>query len=152
MRSGKERRTTAVFWGVPVNELALFAGAEIRTHWKSSEYSREKAKAWRLANPERVKAHRAENRGKNYRQEVVRKYGVHYEWFDTQYEKQQGRCAICHLEFKWSSKQDTPHVDHCHESMAVRGILCNRCNTVLGLCRDNQGLLEEMARYINCHG
>ena len=69
-----------------MNELALFAGADMKTHWKSSEYAREKAKAWRLANPEKVKEHRIKNRQKNYRQELVRKYGVDFSWFDDQFE------------------------------------------------------------------
>jgi len=55
-----------------VNELALFAGANMKTHWKSSVYAREKAKAWRLSNPEKVKEYRIKNRQKNYHQEIVR--------------------------------------------------------------------------------
>jgi hypothetical protein len=31
--------------------------------------------------------------------------------------------------------------------------LCNRCNTVLGLCNDNDKLLFTLARYLRkCHG
>lgn len=38
-------------------------------------------------------------------------------------------------------------------SQAVRGILCNRCNTVIGLCEDDSKLLSTLARYLRkCHG
>jgi hypothetical protein len=135
-----------------MNELALFAGAEMKTNWKSSEYAREKAKAWRLANPDRVKEHRKNNRQKNYRQELVRKYGVEFEWFDNQFELQNGQCAVCKKELIGSDKQNKPHVDHCHTTGKVRGILCNRCNTVLGLCNDDQKLFTNLIRYLECHG
>lgn len=135
-----------------MNELALFAGAEMKTHWKSSEYAREKAKAWRLANPERVKEQRKNNRQKNYRQELVRKYGVEYEWFDNQLQVQKGLCAVCQKDLIGINKQNKPHVDHCHATGKVRGILCNRCNTVLGLCNDDQKLFANLKWYLECHG
>jgi hypothetical protein len=139
-------------FGGNVNELALFAGAVMKTHWKSSEYAREKAKAWRLANPEKVKEHRVKNRQKNYRQEVVRKYGVDFTWFDKKFEEQNQSCAVCKKQLEWTDKQNTPHVDHCHESRKVRGILCNRCNTVLGLCFDDKELFKNLIGYLECHG
>ncbi len=39
---------------------------------------------------------------------------------------QAGRCAICCTPLK------RPCVDHCHNSGAVRGILCHKCNIRLG--------------------
>lgn len=121
------------------------------------ERNRDKAKSkyqeWRKNNPDAVKKYRAENRQKHYRQEVVRKYGVDPEWFDRQIAKQRNACACCKREFAWGDKQTTPHVDHCHETQAIRGILCNRCNSVLGLCEDNDKLLSALARYLRkCHG
>ena len=121
-------------------------------YWKSSEYAREKAKAWRLANPDKVKEHRIKNRSKNYRQEIVRKYGVEFEWFDKQFAIQNGCCAICSKELIGTNKQNKPHVDHCHETLKVRKIHCNRCNTVLGLCIDDANLLQNLSEYIKCHG
>jgi len=120
--------------------------------YKSSEYMREKAKAWRLANPDRVAAYRVKNRSKNHRQEVVRKYGVALEWFDEQFNMQNKACATCHKPLEWTNKQNTPHVDHCHSTGKVRGILCNRCNTVLGLCEDKKELFKNLTGYLECHG
>jgi hypothetical protein len=124
----------------------------MKIDWKSSEYAREKAKAWRLANPEKVKEHRVKNRQKNYRQEIVRKYGVDFNWFDEQFLIQKGLCLICAKELIGSNKQNKPHVDHCHATGKVRGILCNRCNTVLGLCMDDALLLKNLSGYLECHG
>lgn len=59
---------------------------------------------------------------------------------------QDGRCAICH-----DPLLDSPrgaHVDHCHDSMAVRGILCVGCNTGLGGFRDDPARLKAAIRYL----
>ena len=135
-----------------MNELALFAGAGMTKQYKSSEYMRAKAKAWRLANPDRVAAYRKNNRSKNHKQEIVRKYGVAFDWFDKQFETQNQCCATCKKPLEWTDKQNTPHVDHCHATGNVRGILCNRCNTVLGLCIDNKELFKNLIGYLECHG
>lgn len=45
-------------------------------------------------------------------------------------EQQGGVCAICK-----EPNQDfrRMHVDHCHKTLRVRGLLCIRCNTTLGM-------------------
>lgn len=74
------------------------------------ENNREKAiakyKEWR-ENPEVIKKYRQENRFKSYRQEVVRKYGVHHDWFDEQMEIQKELCAICSVKFEFGDKRTT---------------------------------------------
>jgi hypothetical protein len=131
-----------------VNELALFAGAPMKTHWKSSEYAREKARQWRLDNPDRVQEYRAHNRRRSYLQEARRKYGISSERFAEMMTVQEESCATCRKPFSWDDKQTKPHIDHCHASGAVRGILCNRCNSVLGLVCDNKELLSALAGYL----
>ena len=107
-----------------------------------------KVKEWRAQNGESIQEYRAKNRAKAYRQEVVRKYGVEPDWFDIQIAQQDNKCLCCEREFEWGNKQTSPHVDHCHGTKAVRGILCNRCNTVLGLCRDDRSLLINLSNYL----
>lgn len=57
-----------------------------------------------------------------------------------------GRCAICGTDKpggigKW-------HVDHCHASMKVRGVLCQNCNFLLGHARDDVAILRAAIRYL----
>ena len=40
------------------------------------------------------------------------------------------------------------HLDHCHETGAIRGILCLSCNQALGKFREDPALLEAAARYL----
>jgi len=42
--------------------------------------------------------------------------------------------------------------DHCHKAGHFRGWICDRCNRVLGLVRDNEGLLRSLAAYLMTHG
>jgi len=40
-------------------------------------------------------------------------------------------------------------IDHCHTTNKVRGVLCNNCNTALGLVGDNLDTLARMIEYLN---
>lgn len=64
-------------------------------------------------------------------------------------EKQNGGCAICERKLDMGGdKESTPHVDHDHETAAVRGLLCHHCNVGLGHFSDNLVLLQKAARYL----
>lgn len=45
--------------------------------------------------------------------------------------EQGNRCGICKRKFGRLAK-NRPHVDHCHETEHVRGLLCLNCNTKMG--------------------
>ena len=40
------------------------------------------------------------------------------------------------------------HVDHCHESEKIRGILCSKCNLAIGLFRNKPLFLRNAAMYL----
>jgi hypothetical protein len=54
-------------------------------------------------------------------------------------------CQICNVELTKKC------IDHCHSSNKVRGVLCNNCNTALGLVGDNVSILSEMIKYLQKH-
>ena len=66
--------------------------------------------------------------------------------------KQNGLCAICgEPETRVSSvngKVQALAIDHCHAKNVVRGLLCWRCNVVLGHVKDDPQLLRKMASYL----
>jgi hypothetical protein len=57
------------------------------------------------------------------------------------------RCDICGRRNNQSGRR--LHIDHCHETGVVRGILCHACNTALGLADDSSGRLRSMADYLD---
>lgn len=59
---------------------------------------------------------------------------------------QGGRCAICKRKpEEWRRLA----VDHDHETNEIRGLLCSRCNTALGLLGDTAALLRAAADYLD---
>ena len=58
---------------------------------------------------------------------------------------QNNRCAICDLYFKNSK---ATHIDHCHQTMKVRGILCKYCNHAIGFFKDNINTIYNAIKYL----
>ena len=84
----------------------------------------------------------------HFRSYLKRQYGLSIDHFLTMYELQKGRCGICQAQLPIGKNC---HVDHCHETNSFRGILCSRCNTGLGMFKDNENALLEAANYIVRH-
>ena len=39
-------------------------------------------------------------------------------------------------------------IDHCHKTQKIRGVLCNNCNTTLGLVDDNKETLRNLIQWL----
>ena len=74
-------------------------------------------------------------------------YGIEIEDYKNLLLKQNGRCAICFTD-KFSSKQQYFHIDHCHKTGKVRGLLCLQCNAALGYFKDSKENLERAIKYL----
>ena len=68
-------------------------------------------------------------------------------------EAQDGKCAICHNPEtrKIHGRVTDLAVDHDHETGVVRGLLCHRCNFILGLAKDKPQTLLDAAAYLLRH-
>lgn len=109
----------------------------------NSEKIRAVSKAYYDANPEKLKARRVAHRVASPVYNRRHKYGVSPDCFQLMLAVQKNACGICKEIF---SKQ--PHVDHCHKTGEVRGLLCGSCNRALGLLKDSQDLLENAKEYL----
>lgn len=76
----------------------------------------------------------------------LKKYGIsRAEATDLLEIQQDGKCAIC--------STDTPGkigwcVDHCHDTGAIRGITCAKCNSAIGFLNDDPELCRRAAEYL----
>lgn len=91
-----------------------------------------------------------ENREKRRNYLRLKNYGITPERFKEMVEEQEGLCAICGGPPRMTNggKEDTLHIDHCHDSMDVRGLLCGPCNVGLGSFQDNPEVLKRAIEYL----
>lgn len=75
---------------------------------------------------------------------IKRNFNLSEEEYLNLLKSQNNSCAICKQEFKISK---FIHVDHCHKTNKVRGILCNKCNTGIGQLQHNSKYLRVAAMY-----
>lgn len=81
------------------------------------------------------------------RQRTLRKYGLTEADWDRMLTEQGGRCAICHTDTP-GGRGERWHIDHCHATDRVRGLLCHNCNVGIGNFKDDPTLLESAAAYL----
>jgi hypothetical protein len=84
---------------------------------------------------------------------LQRLYGITKEDYLYFLEKQKGRCAICKRIDSGHSgtSEDMFHVDHCHKTGRVRGLLCYNYNIGIGYLRDDPSIMISAANYIREH-
>lgn len=107
---------------------------------------RDNNKRWLAANRERDKETRRQYmRRRGNRLQLLRKYGMTPSDYDLMLESQGGACAICRKPPKPGTRL---HVDHCHETGRVRGLLCFRCNFGLSFFHDDPETLARASSHV----
>jgi hypothetical protein len=71
------------------------------------------------------------------------KFGISLAEYTEMYNAQGGCCKICEHE-----SDRTLHVDHSHTTGDIRGLLCHKCNHVLGLLNDDPMLVMKVYEYL----
>lgn len=81
---------------------------------------------------------------------LAKGYGLSLFEYNQLHDLQDWTCAICRtvIEALKTKKARTMHIDHCHITGQVRGLLCHYCNTGLGHFHDSPARLRQAADYI----
>ncbi len=130
------------------------------------------SRAWYRKTPERQKArnrrrylaHGAEmrraaaewyTRNKAHANDLQRRwrlrkdFGITLEEYDAWVAMQGGRCGVCQqLPRTGHTRRRALHVDHCHATHTIRGLLCHHCNVGMGHFLDDPTLLRAAADYL----
>ena len=80
-----------------------------------------------------------------------RTYGITQVEEQALHADQLGCCKICGIEEKYTSGQKLC-VDHDHDSGAVRGLLCSKCNAAIGLLQDSSEFTIKATTYLQDNG
>lgn len=90
---------------------------------------------------------------------IQRNYGLTPDEYQVLLDRQGGRCPICRS--KEPGGKGIWHIDHDHNccpdrgkscGKCIRNLLCNNCNTGLGLFEDNATFLMSAIQYLESHG
>lgn len=76
------------------------------------------------------------------------KYGITLEEYETILSDQNYCCKICKTKKPGRKGVDRFAVDHCHKSSKVRGLLCMKCNTAIGLLNEDINLFLAAKEYL----
>ena len=74
------------------------------------------------------------------------RYGITLKEYESQLKAQDNKCKICGAEA--CPTGDRFAVDHCHETGKLRALLCQHCNTGIGLLKHDKNLLEKAIDYL----
>ena len=102
---------------------------------------RQCARLWKPS-PEALKISRQKTREWN-RKKIS---GFTPEDFENKLKEQRYKCAICGTEDPGATNW---HADHDHTTGQKRGVLCHKCNTGLGLLKDDVNILCSAIEYLN---
>ena len=126
--------------------------AERRRKWSDAQFARAAAtnRAYRqTAKHREARAlwHKSKDgRRSNRRTKIRHKYGLTECQYDALMQRQGGLCAACGVTLADATRY--VHIDHCHETRRVRGILCNGCNVALGHAREDVNVLMGLISYL----
>lgn len=141
-KMGDVREDGMVFW-------AYRHGRKNDQYWMT----REKFDARRSKVNAGWNSHYPRRRRSKMNERLMRKFGITIEQYEKMSVEQKHVCAICEKPetavFMGSVKNMA--VDHCHETGEVRSLLCTRCNTLIGMARDNPDILYSAIDYLVAH-
>ena len=100
---------------------------------------------WRKNNPEKLSViHR--------KAALKADYNITPEQYNQMLNEQHSVCAICGKpETSINPRNNMPRclaVDHDHNTGKIRGLLCSRCNTALGLLNENKETVSKLVLYL----
>ena len=102
---------------------------------------------FRFENISENKRHKICRTCRQIHRKVIR--NANREEYETLLQDQNSTCAICGITAEEIGKRLI--VDHNHETLKVRGLLCWRCNSGLGFFKDNQAHLAMAIEYLVKH-
>lgn len=79
---------------------------------------------------------------------ISKRYGLDPEGYAALLESQGYCCAICGTSEPVMGRF---HVDHCHDTGKVRGLLCHKCNCGIGMLTDSPTVVFRAAQYLADH-
>lgn len=101
-----------------------------------------RANKYRINNKEKIKENYCPIKAKNKR--LKNQYGIDLNWFNQKLIENNFKCFICNN----TINHKTGVVDHCHKTGKIRDVICNKCNTAIGLLKENEESFFRAVEYL----
>jgi len=117
----------------------------------------ETVRQYRIRNSDRVRSTQKASFRRNYERtgrpyRLLRQFGITLVEYDRLLAEQGGMCAICKgVASSRAGRKKALSVDHDHVTGVIRGLLCETCNTGLGMFRDDPALFATAGEYLRTH-
>lgn len=113
---------------------------ELNRQWRlaNTEYIKEYSKEYSIKNKDKISAYNKKTR----LHQRVRFYGLTVEEYNIMYTSQNGNCVIC-------GKHKKLEIEHNHQTGKVRGLVCHKCNVVIGMCEEDITILQNVIKYLS---
>lgn len=137
----------------PLTDFPVDKARHDGRHPWCKECTRSYHRARRAADPKAYSTYMARYRSRpeyehQRRAGALAQYGITPEDYDALLEKQGGVCAICGGHQRRKIRRRYFAVDHDHLTGAVRGLLCDHCNSAIGLLGDDPARCRQAAEYL----
>lgn len=113
-----------------------------RSHCRECE--RKEHRDWYSRNKEYTKLYQESRKTSTEDRRLNRIYGISLKDLNLMVKDQDNKCKICGDSFLNSRMC----VDHCHKTGKIRGILCNKCNSGIGLLKDSRDVVKNAYNYL----
>ena len=121
---------------------------------ENPERKKELKAAWDVNNPEARKFHmdKLKTKRPDYFKDkhLQYQYGISIEEYSMLAARQDNKCATCGKPAEETHRKRL-FVDHCHSTGKIRGLLCQQCNTALGMVNDDISKLSALISYLMEH-
>ena len=99
---------------------------------------------------DKLKAREPERKAAILNARRLREYGISTEDYEKMLKQQNYTCLICGGT-KMNKSRKKLCVDHNHKTGVTRGLLCNGCNTIIGMTDEKIETLENCIAYLKMH-
>ncbi len=114
-------------------------------HW-CYECSRERRARMKVENPAKWKEWNDRGNLNSKSNDLKRQFGIDLNGYNKLFSIQNGMCKICGVH--QSKLNIALHVDHDHITGRIRGLLCKKCNSMIGFACENVEILRKAIGYM----